>query len=227
MKLALAGDMHLPWPCRRTVAAFLKRLRHTKPDVVAQMGDLYDAYSWGKFPRSHCVMTPAEEIKKARKLAEDFWEAVRAAAPKARLIQLLGNHDARPAKRLIEQLPEFEPFADTIRSWWSFDGVETQKSERDEVTIGGVMLLHGYRKHGTHVTYNLMNTALGHTHLGGVVYLRHQGKSLWELNCGLMGDPSVKALSYTAQSKVSKWTRGWGEVDDYGPRFIAYDGGRR
>lgn len=221
MLVAVAGDMHLPWPSKRALALFFKRLKYRKHTTVVQVGDLYDCYSWGRFPRSHCVLTPAEEIKRARKMAEEFWAEVRRIVPKADCHQLLGNHDSRPAKKLISQIPEYEPFADSFASWWQFPGVHTQPSEREELLLGGTCFMHGYRGHGDHVRHNLMNTWVGHLHRGGVVYMRHGKKTIWEANAGLMGDPDARALSYTLQKKVATYTLGMGEQDDEGPRFIA------
>ena len=68
-------------------------------------------------------------------------------------------------------------------------------------------------------SYNMMNSVVGHSHLGGTVFLPFKDNILWELNCGYIGDPESLALSYTAQKKVSKWTLGYGVIDDVGPRF--------
>ncbi len=103
---------------------------------------------------------------------------------------------------------------------WEFDGVTTMGSERDELIIDGILYMHGFRKHGDHVKYNLMSTVCGHSHTGGVVFHPIKGKTLFELNAGYLGDPKSAALSYTRQSKISKWTLGLGYIDDYGPRFV-------
>jgi hypothetical protein len=65
----------------------------------------------------------------------------------------------------------------------------------------------------------LMSCAVGHSHVGGVAYRSIQGKVLFELNAGLLGDPEAKGLSYTPQ-KLTRWTLGWGFIDQLGPRFI-------
>lgn len=218
------GDVHFPFADRRALASCLRLIRKIKPTHVVQVGDLYDLYSYGRFPRSHSVMTPAQEVQRGRKMAEDFWAEVRTAAgKKVQCHQLIGNHDERIAKKVMAHLPEFEPFLHGIHEQlWKFDGVKTQPSERQELILGGVCYMHGYRKHGDHVRHNLMSTVLGHLHTGGVVYYPHGKKTLFELNCGYLGDPRSTALSYTRQSlRFSKWTHGVGLIDDLGPRFIS------
>lgn len=221
-RIIALGDCHFPFADKRALRLCLTLIRRLKPTHVVQIGDLHDLFSYGRFPRSHCVLTPAQEVRMGRDQAAEFWSEIRRAAGRNVIChQLLGNHDERIAKKVMQHLPEFEPFlADVHRQLWTFDGVITQPSEREELILNGVCYLHGYRKHGDHVKHNLMNTVLGHTHLGGVVYFRHGKKTLWELNCGHLADVTSRALSYTKQLRFSRWTHGIGVVDDDGPRFI-------
>lgn len=196
-------------------------IRRAKPKVVIQIGDALDLYAFSKFPRSYNVMTPAAEMKKGRHVLEDFWKAIRGAAGKsADLYQLKGNHDSRMAKRMIAALPEFESFLGKCSDLWEFPGVETVAAERDELILDDICYMHGYRKHGDHVRYNLMSTVCGHSHVGGVIYVPHKGQTLFELNAGYLGNAKTTALSYTNQAKISKWTLGVGLIDSWGPRFI-------
>ncbi len=184
-------------------------------------------YSAAKFPRSHNVMTPKDEIEMGRVMAEDFWNAVHREAPGAKKIQLLGNHDIRPHKRIMEKVPELEQFFD-FSKLFEFNQVETIHDPTQELVMGDTCFIHGHRKHGTHFTYNLMNTVLGHTHTGGVVFAKvydprlKKEKIIWELNVGYLADPTHKALMYRPQ-KWSRWTHGFGIIDKFGPRFIPLD----
>ncbi len=163
-------------------------------------------------------MTPIQEIKAGTKGAEEMWAEIRAAAGRGvECFQLMGNHDSRLAKRIAEAMPEFEGLP---RGLWDFHGVTTMDSERDELIIENVLYMHGYRKFGDHVKYNLMSTVCGHSHTGGVIYHPIKGRTLFELNAGYLGNPQSAAMSYTRQSKISKWTLGLGVIDQYGPRFI-------
>lgn len=215
------GDLHFPFAHQRKLAAALASVRRLKPRMIVQVGDLYDLFSFSRFPRSHSVITPKAEIQRARAEAEQFWRSVRSAAPAARCYQLLGNHDERLVKRVMASLPEFEPFlADLHRQLWQFDGVTSHGAERDELIVDGVCFMHGFRPHGEHVKHNGLSTVVGHSHLGGVVYSRLGPKTVWELNCGYLGDPNARALSYTPQRRIAKWTHGVGVIDADGPRFV-------
>jgi hypothetical protein len=98
----------------------------------------------------------------------------------------------------------------------------------NKLSVGGKYFIediafhHGYRSQlGSHRDYMHMNFVGGHTHRGGVVFRNIKNETLWELNCGLAGDPTSKGLSYTSQ-KMNDWTLGFGAIDEYGPRFISY-----
>lgn len=218
LPVAILGDVHAPFHCRRSVAAAIEVIRKLRPKIVIQIGDVRDLFSYGRFPRSLNVMTPAQEIKQGTRAIEDMWRAIRAAAGKGvECFQLRGNHDERITKQILSALPEVEG---VVQDLWSFEGVTTMAAEREELIIDRVVYMHGYRNFGDHVKYNLMSTVCGHSHVGGVVYLPRKDDILFELNCGYLGNPKSTALSYTKQSKISKWTRGLGVIDDLGPRFI-------
>jgi predicted phosphodiesterase len=215
----ILGDTHFPFVHKDKLKRALDYIAFKKPERVIQVGDLYDMLSHGKFPRSLNVYTPKEEMAEGRRGAQDMWEEVRRIAPQAELHQILGNHDVRPMKRIIEQYPEAELFFD-FSKWFQFDGVQSHLEMRDELILENIAYIHGYRgKIGDHMEYMRRPVVCGHLHRGGVVYKNYGDAVLWELNAGYLGDPDSKALSYTAQ-KHSHWTHGVGEIDQFGPRFV-------
>lgn len=220
-KIAIISDIHWPFHAPHVVEAFLKFIAKHQPEHVALNGDAWDMYSHGKFPRSHNVFTPREEQALARKLNEEFWRDVRKAAPDAKCYQLLGNHDLRPLKRVLDQYPEAEDWiAEKMRSMFSFEGVETIHDDRQELIVSDIVIHHGFKmKLGDHRDHNLMNSISGHTHRPGVVYRTVRGEAIWELNCGYAGDPQAKGLTYTP-TRIVSWVQSWGWVDEYGPRVV-------
>lgn len=219
-RTAVIGDTHFPFVHVDCMTAFYEFLERHKPERVVQIGDLYDMFSHGKFPRSMNVYTPEQEYRVGRKMAEDMWRTIGGIAPNAERFQLFGNHDARPLKRLMESYPEGEMWFD-IKPAMQFDGVTTQSDFRNEIVFDNFYLHHGYLSSpGAHRDATLMNAVVGHSHMGGVFYRNSRFGILWELNAGYMGDPHAKALSYTPQ-KMTRWTHGWGYIDEYGPRFCA------
>jgi predicted phosphodiesterase len=228
LKAIFVGDTHNPYANHDHINQILDRVDHYQPDYVVQMGDAYDLYNFGRWPRNVSFMTPQEELIEARAGAEAFRAAMRAAAPKARLHQILGNHDDRILKLVRGKVPELEAVLEVLdyKSLWRFPGVETQPDSATELVIPGldkgrpVVVLHGhYSKLGDHMRYNQISTVTGHSHKGGAVFDRVRGETLWELNAGYSADQKSAALAYGAQ-KYSRSVPGFGLVDEDGPRFI-------
>ena len=218
-KTVIIGDTHFPFVHKPSLEKAIAFIKAFQPKYVIQIGDLFDMLSHGRFPRSLSTYNPREEMTEGRRMASDMWKAVKEASPKSECHQILGNHDIRPMKKILETYPEAEVFFDFER-WFVFDGVKTHSDIRQELIINGICFLHGYRtKLGDHRDYNRLSTVCGHSHLGGVSFKNYGSEILFELNAGYLGDPESKALSYTPQ-KIINWTHGIGVIDDHGPRFI-------
>jgi predicted phosphodiesterase len=221
VKIATISDIHWPFHSERVVNKFYAFVEANQPDYVFINGDAWDMFSHGKFPRSHNIFTPREERDLSRKLNEEFWATIKKLAPKAKCVQMLGNHEMRPMKRILEEYPAAEDWLKkAIAEEFTFEGVETIFDPRQEYIIGNIAIFHGYRsKLGDHRDYTAYNCIVGHTHRGGTVFRNIRNEVLWELNSGLAGDPLQKGLTYTPQ-KINEWTQGFGWVDENGPRFI-------
>lgn len=217
--------MHAPFHSRRTLRKICEHVEADPPDVLVQLGDLYDLFSWAKFPRTENLLTPQHELEQGRKDAEEFWLRLKKAAPRAKCFQLWGNHDDRMVKRTLERAPTLEAFVKAgVRSLMQFPAVELVEDSRDELIIDDVAYMHGFRTRlGDHAAYNRHNTVCGHSHVGGVVYIKQEKRVYWELNAGFIADRFSKPLSYTAQRRFSRWTLGYGRIDELGPRFIPLD----
>jgi len=219
---ATISDIHFPFQSEKVLSAFAIYVEKHQPEYVILNGDAWDMYSHAKFPRSHNIFTPREEQDLARKGNEEFWREIQKRSPQSKCVQMLGNHDVRPLKRILETYPAAEDWIDKIlKELFTFDNVETFFDVREELILGNTAIFHGYRGGlGDHRDFTLMNCVNGHTHKGGVVYRQIRGSVLWELNSGLAGDPTAKGLTYTPQ-KITQWTPGFGAHDTYGPRFIS------
>lgn len=221
-KIVLIGDCHFPFVDLGALCAVYDIIERHKPDIVIQMGDLLDMLSQTKFPRSHNIYTPKDEVELGYKMADDMWRAVKTIVPHATCYQILGNHDIRPLKRILESYPEGEIFF-SIEKYFEFEGVTTIKDARQELIINDIAFIHGYKtKLGDHRDEMLMNVCVGHSHTGGVSYRKIGNKILWELNAGYIGDATSKALSYTP-IRMTKWTLGCGIIDTDGPRFVPFE----
>lgn len=215
------GDLHFPEANQKCLDWVYGLIQQHKPAHVVQIGDLYDFQNFSKYAKTLNYLTPAEELAKASECAGTMWRTITRLVPKADCHQLLGNHDNRAAKRLLEKAPELEGFF-RMDSLFRFKGVTTHLDEREEVIIGDICFMHGFRKHGEHARYNQMSTVCGHTHRGGVVYYQNMRGTYWELNVGFLGDVESPVFRYRNQRKLHGWTNGCGFIDDLGPRFMEY-----
>jgi len=221
-KILVLGDCHFPWVNLGALSAvYLYIESHPEITDVVQIGDLYDLFSWAKFPRSHLVIKPDEEIARGRKMAEEMWAKIRELLPAAKRWRIIGNHDIRPLKRVLEVAPELEVFVE-LRKWFEFEGVATLHDPKEWLEIGPVSFTHGHlTKLGAHSLKYQRNVVCGHSHRGGVFfYHARQGEVLWELNCGYLGDANARPLLYR-EKRQEDWTLGFGVIDEWGPRFIS------
>lgn len=215
-KAAVFGDLHLPWHKREAVYRALDLLT---PDMnlVLQVGDIYDLYSFSRFPRSHNIMTPGEELSVARDYYCWFWGEVRYRCPGARLVQLLGNHDVRPVKRILERAPELETIANRgFLDLFESPGVEL--IQNDEFVWNDIAFIHGYLgRAGDHARTSNKCVVHGHSHKPGVTVLR---PGLWEMDVGYLGDEKAPCFAYSAWKRAAPMTRALGLIDQLGPRVV-------
>lgn len=223
MDAVILGDLHLPFVHKKAMTWALNFIKKEQPKLILQIGDAFDFYSFTKFPHSYNLMTPKDEVLLGRQQYEEIWGYVKRVCPKARRIQLRGNHSDRPMKRLMEKAPELEAIFD-LKDIWKMDGVEVIGDTNDELILEDTCFMHGYKsKLGDHAAFNRMNTWVGHSHRGGMVFTPSRGEVYWEANAGYLADPMQTPLRYR-QQKWCAWTLGLGRQDAYGPRFIPFPG---
>jgi len=214
-KVVIISDTHFPFHHKESLKKVLKLIKKEKPTHVIQIGDLLDQYALSKYARSYDIETPKTELSRGREEAEAMWKGIQKIVPKAECIQLLGNHDVRGQKRLLEKLPEMESLVD-IAGLYKFKKVRTLKSDRDFVEIDGVIYVHGWlSKSLDHAKHFNKPTVHGHRHRPA---LETQG-GLWSMDVGYLGDESELPFSYT-MSKLTNWTLAVGVVENGKPRLV-------
>ena len=228
-KILVIGDAHFPFVNKEAISMIYWIIETEKPDIIIQVGDLFDCYAQSKFPKCLNIYTPEAEWELAKAMARDFWTKIRELAPQAQCFQLMGNHDIRSGMRGQEKAPETAHLIrPTVRTAFTFDGVTTIHDPTEELFIEDIAFVHGYFTSGAskHMEYMRMNVVHGHTHRASIVYKPYWDTNLtetllWEMDVGLVGDPFSKALSYRAQ-RIHNWTTGVGIIDRYGPRFVPF-----
>lgn len=219
--ILIIGDAHFPFVHKPTLEKIITFAQTHQPKHIVQIGDLYDLYSHSKFPRSLNIYTPDQELDLGRGEAEAMWKRLLDACPDAKCYQIMGNHDVRPMKRVIEAAPALESIIRRgLKPYFEFTGVQTIDDYREILSIQGIGFHHGYLSQlGGHRDFNQRNMVVGHTHKGGTVFRALADRTIWELNVGFIGDETSKVMGYTP-TKTTGWTLGNGWIDQYGPRFI-------
>lgn len=220
-KILVIGDAHFPFVNKMAIEEIYKFAKIHQPDYIVQMGDLYDFLAHSKFPRSQNYYTPQQEEALAREGAEEFFSTLKKICPKAVIHLMVGNHDLRPLKRVIEASPTIEHWAEQIfTQLMTFPDVTTHFDHREELEIGGILFTHGFlTKEGAHRDYYLQSVVIGHLHKLWVSFRRVRGDQIFEMCAGFIGDPFSKALTYTP-SKKANYQLGFGWIDEFGARVI-------
>lgn len=220
-RILVIGDTHMPFADISKLDSVLHLAKDLKPNVIVQIGDLYDLYTFSRFARSVDLTTPAAELEDGRKHALAFWEALTSKSPKSLKFQLRGNHSHRIVKNLLARAPEYESLlAEPIAKLTEFPGVQDMKSARSELEINGILFVHGWStRPGFHRDYFGQSVVHGHTHHLGLSWKAQKGVPLFELDCGHIADVNKLPLQY-GESKTTSWVAGAGFIDEYGPRTI-------
>lgn len=223
-KILCIGDTHLPF-FKTSVFTRLESevIPALRPDVIIQMGDLFDQFAQKKFPGK--LINPQDEFIEARVMAEEFWRIIQKRAPKAKCMQIKGNHDMRAYKRLMEKCPELLPFFNDSKPY-QFNGVETVDDVRDEIIIDNIFFTHGHKSklkdHLVDVQY-MHNVVIGHLHTAQIHYERVgalNGVTRWAACAGYLADPFHDSLVYRPLKKYFTWTHGVLLIEEGSPKFI-------
>lgn len=218
-KVLAIPDLHFPWHHQDTLTWIYGVAKTRQPDVIIQMGDLYDMYSMSRFARTHNLMTPKQELAEGRLGAATMWKYLKSLCPKAECYQIRGNHDVRADKQILDKCPEIESLVE-MKPIFEFPGVTTVMDSGQELELDGVLYVHGhYLKLGDHMNYFLQPVVHGHTHKGGTIFKKQRGQLLWEMDCGFCSDETAVPMRYGA-SRRTHWTLGCGWVDENGPMFL-------
>ncbi len=219
-KVVAIGDLHCPFTCMEAFDQIIKIIEVVKPDYIVTLGDQYDFFSASKFPKQ-IIIKPQDEVDSAYKMLKEIFRRIHEASPNSKKYSLRGNHDIRPIKRLIESAPELMPFFDFDR-FFDFPNFENIRDAREVLEIDGVVYTHGFLTSGLHMKKFMRPVVHGHLHRGGLRVDKIDGKWLFELDAGYVGNPSSVAFNYTP-TKENRWTKGVGLITEFGPSFIPFE----
>jgi len=102
-RVAYLPDIHAPYHDEPALVAALRYVRQLRPHVVYQLGDLVDFYPLSRFDRDPAR---ADSLQDELDQGRDILRRIRAAAGKARLYLIKGNHEHRLTRYLWQRAPE-------------------------------------------------------------------------------------------------------------------------
>jgi hypothetical protein len=186
----VGGDGHY-WPgpastAHRAFVAFCKKL---KPQVVVMNGDAFDGAKISRHPPIGWENRPdvVDELAAVqRRLGE-----IEMAAPKARKVWPLGNHDARFETRLATVAPEYA----RIHGFHLKDHLPNWESCWSCWVNGEVVIKHRGPKGGVHAVHNNTMAAgktmvTNHLHSLKVTPYTDYNDTRYGVDCGTLADPN-------------------------------------
>lgn len=206
----IGSDAHY-WPGEASVGhrAFVEFAKRLKPKIVVMNGDAIDAASISRHPPIGWEKFPT--VKDELDVCQERLGEIEAAAPDAKRLWPLGNHDARFETRLASVAPEFrevhgvhlkDHFPNWRPCWSAFIGGEN-----------GLVVKHRF-KSGIHAPHN--NTlwagrsiVTGHLHSLRVCPFSDYNGTRFGVDGGTLADPyGPQFEGYTEDNPVN-WRQGF------------------
>lgn len=213
------SDQHIPFQDPVLEQLSIDFLKEHKPKVIHLLGDILDFYSLSKYDKDPArLVTLQEELDGATK----YFEKIRAACPKARIIYSEGNHENRLRRYLWSQARALSNLR--TLSFEELLGLKKYKIEwvdsHSPYRIGNLLFIHGElvrRASGAsakgHMDKFGCNVIHGHTHRLGAHYHRTFDTMMgaWENGCLCVLDPEYAVKP--------DWQNGWSIVWFHGDNF--------
>lgn len=174
-KHVILGDTHGVFVDQPVWAAVLDFIRDFQPHQVNCLGDVCDFYGISRFDKDpNRQVRLQNEIDFTREVI--LWE-LRRAAPGARILWRLGNHEERLEKYIRTRAPEFASLRVLdLASLFGTDELDIEVVD-DDIKVGHIELTHGHmvRKHSGFTAKAMLDeygasVIHNHTHRLGAVY---------------------------------------------------------
>lgn len=223
IKVLFLPDAHFPYVNKKALKKVYAIIKKERPTHVIQAGDLLDMYSFSRYEKDANHTTPQEEIELGLKMATEMWAKIRKIVPRAKCVQLIGNHEDRLSKTIAKKAPELQGYVKTIQDLYDFKGVKVLNSSKQHFELDNVIYTHGhYTKLGDHMKFYGKSVVHGHSHRIGICYEQLANGLIWEMDTGFLADKDALPLQYT-QTQFSKWTLAVGIIEDGQPRLVTLE----
>jgi hypothetical protein len=208
-------DLHSPF-IHKYALQFVKDIYHQYHcDTVVFGGDIFDNYSWSKYPTDPNKLTGRSEFQRAKRQIKGWVEAF----PVAKITT--GNHDVRLFKRLKEaRVPENMVISNFNELW----NLPNTWQWSDRVTIDGIIYMHGSRSgesaHTNNAKDNRRSTVSCHTHsTAGIAYMANTNDTIFGMNTGCLVNDKEIGFAY-ANELTRRPVLGCGVILDGFPIII-------
>tara|TARA_R110002074_G_C12558458_1_gene667608 strand:- start:2093 stop:3049 length:957 start_codon:yes stop_codon:yes gene_type:complete len=206
--IIIGSDAHY-WPNRITTAhrALVHLAKELQPKAIVMNGDVLDGASISRHPPIGWEERPAliDELQ----ACQDRLSEIERAAPNAKKIWTLGNHDGRFETRLATVAPEYAKvngvhLKDHFPYWhpcWS-------AWINDEIVVK-----HRY-KNGTHATHNATvnsgkTIVTGHLHSLKVTPFTDYNGTRWGVDTGTLAEPDGPQFIDYCEDNPTNWRSGF------------------
>lgn len=99
--VVVASDIHIPFQDDKAVRAFCSYCEEKKPECIVLNGDILDFFRLSRFTKGE-GRNPMEEINLCKKLLETLREL----CPQSKIYYIIGNHENRLEKYILNNAPE-------------------------------------------------------------------------------------------------------------------------
>ena len=206
--VVIASDIHIPFQDDAAVRSFVKYCKEKQPEVVVLNGDVLDMFMLSRFTKGE-GRNPLEEMT----MCQGFLDSLRKAVPNADIYYVIGNHENRLEKYVLNKAPELASLIEDVFTIIKTSDYKVRGCA--SVTFNDNFVC----KHGTYIgnksglsaikemENSYMSGATGHVHRGIVYRARKAGrKFVWiETGCLCSLNPEYCVLP--------NWCQGFATVE--------------
>jgi len=221
-RIGILSDIHLPYYDKKALVSAVNSIKNFDATTIILNGDIIDCYHLSNFdkdPRNRSFKYELDMLK-------NFFEDIRKAFPKARILYKIGNHEERYERAILQRLPalidlDLVSFENVIKA--KEFGIEVIKNKR-VIKIGKLNVIHGHEiRAGIISPVNIARgfflktkaSTLGGHHHRTSEHIEH------DLNGDFIGCFSTGCLCGLTPGymPINSWNHGFALMENYGNDF--------
>lgn len=212
----VASDVHIPFQDDRAVDTFIETCANMQPEVIILNGDIMDMFMLSKFTKGE-GRNPLEEVTMCR----EFLGKLRKAAPKAEIYYVIGNHETRLERYVLNKAPELASLIEDVFSILKVSDFNIRGCA--SVTVNNSLVF----KHGTllgnksglsaikEMENAYMSGCTGHTHRLCKYIARKAGRKFFWIETGCLCDMNPEYMV------LPNWQQGFATIRIKGGKVVS------